>query len=72
VVASYLAGRDIATESDTTGINSDIATTDQITPIATTTPIIIHPGICIPHRAYRYGFAYFFAAQREVVHRRPK
>jgi hypothetical protein len=53
VVASYLAGRDIATESDTTGINSDIAATDQITPIATTTPTIIHPGICIPHRAYR-------------------
>ena len=52
VVASYFAGRDIATESDTTGSNSDMATNDQTRPIATTT-VIIHASICIPHRACR-------------------
>jgi hypothetical protein len=30
-----------------TGTNLDIAATDQITPIATTTAIPIHPRICI-------------------------
>jgi|SRR5262249_19879390 len=49
---SYLAGRDIATESDTTGSNSDIATNDQTRPTATTT-MIIHPSICIPHGVCR-------------------
>ena len=50
-VASYSAGRDIASESElTTGTNSDIAATDQIRPIVTTTAIIpaIHARICIP------------------------
>jgi hypothetical protein len=48
-VASYSAGRDIGAESEpsTTGIKFDIAATDQIRPIATTTAII-HASICIP------------------------
>src|SRR5262249_30931018 len=46
---SYSAGRDIGAESEpsTTGIKFDIAATDQIRPIATTTAII-HASICIP------------------------
>jgi hypothetical protein len=49
-VASYSAGRDIAAESEpSTGTKLDIAATDQIRPIATTTEIpIIHARICIP------------------------
>jgi len=49
-VASYSAGRDIPAESEpSTGTKFDIAATDQIRPIATTTPII-HASICIPSR----------------------
>ena len=48
---SYSAGRDIASESElTTGTKFDIAATDQIRPIVTTTAIIpaIHARTCIP------------------------
>jgi hypothetical protein len=50
-VANYSAGRDIAAESEpSTGTKLDIAATDQIGPIATTTavPAAIHARICIP------------------------
>jgi hypothetical protein len=50
-VANYSAGRDIAAESEpSTGTKLDIAATDQIRPIATTTavPAAIHARICIP------------------------
>jgi hypothetical protein len=50
-VASYSAGRDIAaeTEPSTTGTKLDIAATDHIRPIATTTAIPTIPArICIP------------------------
>ena len=47
-MASYSAGRDIAAESEpSTGSKFDIAATDQIRPIATTTAII-HASMCIP------------------------
>jgi hypothetical protein len=46
-VASYSAGRDIAAETSTTGTKFDIAATDQIRPIATTTAII-HASIGVP------------------------
>jgi hypothetical protein len=51
-VASYSAGRDIAAESEpSTGTKLDIAATDQIRPIATTTAIpTSHARICIPSR----------------------
>jgi hypothetical protein len=55
LVASYLAGRDIATESETMGTKSDMATTDQIRPIATTM-LSIHTSICTPsHESRREG-----------------
>ena len=51
----------------------DIAATDQIRPIATTTAIpIIHARICIPlyvALSLAIGFAYFSQPQCEVVHR---
>src|SRR5262245_12883229 len=47
LVASYSAGCDITAESDATGTKLDIAATDHIRPIATTTPIV-HASICIP------------------------
>ena len=48
-VASYSAGRDIAAESEpSTGTKLDIAATDQIRPIATTTAIPMHVRICHP------------------------
>src|SRR5215470_10176729 len=48
-VVSYSAGCDIPVESEsaTTGTKFDIAATDHIRPIATTTAII-HASICIP------------------------
>ena len=51
-VASYSAGRDVPAKlisEPSTGTNLDIAATDQIRPIATTTAIpTIHARICIP------------------------
>ena len=51
-VASYSAGRDIEAKlisEPSTGTKLDIAATDQIRPIATTTAIpTIHARICIP------------------------
>jgi hypothetical protein len=49
-VTSYSAVRDIAAESEpSTGTKLDIAATDQIRPIATTTAIpTMHARICIP------------------------
>jgi hypothetical protein len=47
-VANYSAGPDSGAEPEsTTGTKFDIAATDQIRPIATTTAII-HASICIP------------------------
>ena len=47
-MANYSAGPDIGLEPEsTTGTKFDIAATDQIRPIATTTAII-HASICIP------------------------
>jgi hypothetical protein len=48
-VASYSAGRDIGAESEpSTGTKLDIAATDQIRPVATTTAIPIHARILYP------------------------
>ena len=47
-MANYSAGRDIAAESEPSrGTKFDIAATDQIRPIATTTAIPIPMRICI-------------------------
>ena len=73
-VASYSAGRDIAAESEpSTGSKFDIAATDQIRPIATTTAII-HASICTPLRRVELaeGSHIFSPPQCELVHRCPK
>ena len=55
-MASYSAGCDIAAESEpSTGTKLDIAATNQIRPIATTTAIpTIHARICIHLRRVGY------------------
>ena len=61
LIATYLAGLDIATESETMGTNSNMAANDQIRPIATTT-LSIHPSICTPsHESRREGRTFFGA-----------
>jgi hypothetical protein len=62
---NYSAGRAIAAESEPSrGTKLDIAATDQVRPIATTTAIpTINARICIPSTlSLPIGFAYFFAA----------
>jgi hypothetical protein len=60
-VASYSAGRDIAAEPEsTTGTKFDIAATDQIRPIASTTAMIHASFFAFPLR--RMELADIFAA----------
>ena len=65
-MASYSAGRDIAAESEpSTGTKLDIAATDQMRPVATTTAIPIHARILHPlyvALSLPIGVRIFFAA----------